>query len=546
LAAAAAVVAVVGIAGISLGQAPRPAVQPRDFSRAGQSIVDYSRGVSQPAMACAALKTVDLGAAVKVLQADEVPPAAGSPGYCHLVGVIEGRIRFEVGLPASWNRRLLQIGNGGMAGEAVPGTGERAAQRVSAVRNGFVFTANDMGHVAEPDGGLAWAEDKPDAVIDFGHRSAHLDNVWARKVAERYYGETVARAYYSGCSTGGRIGYSEAQRYPDDFDGILAGAPVFNLVSLALVNTASGAALARAGLTAEAYTAAVSAPMLAKCDLLDGVKDGVISDPRACRFDVETEAKVCGAPGVAAGQCITPAQAAVLKGLTPDITLKGRRVYPGKILSAENMVRLLPSARAPNPGSRETSDQLLRSMALYPKMGPYPQLTWLTVDLSRDFDRAQPARAVLESTDPDLSAFHTRGGKMITYVGWEDTGVNPRALAEYHQSVAARIGPARAEQTTRLYLVPGMGHCQGGTGAADYFDMMTPLIEWVEAGVAPSSVIGLKRGPDGEAQFSRRLCPYPQAARYLGGDAGNVASYVCAAPAAPPAVAQTRKARRAG
>ena len=493
-----------GAASLSAGQAPAPAAPPRDFSRAGQSIVDYSRGVAEPAMSCASLKTAGFGGEISILSADNVY-AAGAPTYCHVVGLIEGRIRFEVAMPDSWNRRLFQIGNGGMAGEAVPGRGERANQRLGAVRNGFVFTSSDLGHVADGDN-LAWAENHGDAVIDFGHRGTHLNNVWARRVAERYYGDTVARAYYSGCSTGGRQGYSEAQRYPDDFDGILAGAPVFNLASLSLVNTANAAALARAGLTAEAY-AGVSQRMIAKCDMNDGVKDGVISDPRTCNFDVMRDSPICGAPGATAGQCLTPAQAAVLKGMTAEVTVKGRRVYPGKILSAENMARLLPSARAPNPGSRETADQVLRSMVFYPRMGPYPQLNWQTVDLARDFDRAQPARAVLESTNPDLAAFRARGGKMITFSGWEDTGINPRSIFEYWDQVAARMGRASAMDTFRVFMVPGMGHCQGGAGAADYFDMMTPLIEWVEAGVAPTSVIASKRAPDGGAAFTRRLCP---------------------------------------
>lgn len=513
-------------AGASVGQAPNPA-PPRDFSRARQSVVDYSRGVAAPAASCAALKT-GFSPGISILSADEVAAAGGAPAYCHVVALVEGRIRIEVALPASWNRRLMQIGNGGMGGEAVPGVGERANQRAAALRNGFVFTSNDMGHVAAGES-LAWAENKPDAVVDFGHRAAHLDNVWARRVAERYYGNTVARAYYAGCSTGGRQGYSEAQRYPADFDGILAGAPVFNLVSLSVVNTANAAALARSGLTAEAY-GGVAQRMLAKCDGLDGVKDGVIADPRQCRFDVATEAPICGQAGATAGQCITPAQAAVLKAMTAEVQVGKARVYPGKVMSAENMARLLPSARAPNPASRETADQVLRSMALYPKMGPYPQLSWQTVDVARDFNRVQPARAVLEATNPDLSAFVAHGGKMITYVGWEDTGINPRALAEYADAVGARIGKAKADEATRLFMVPGMGHCQGGAGAADYFDMMTPLIEWVEAGVAPQSVIATKRAPDGTTSFSRRLCPHPQVARYGGGDDKDAASYTCQVP----------------
>lgn len=530
-----------GSASVSVGQAPADPAPPRDFSRARQSVVDYSRGVVQPAAGCAALKT-GFASDLAILSADEVAAAGAAPAFCHVVGVIEGRIRVEVALPASWNRRLMQIGNGGMGGEPVPARGDRAAQRAAALRNGFVFTSNDMGHVADGES-LAWAEGKPDAVIDFGHRAAHLDNLWARRVAERYYGNTVARAYYSGCSTGGRQGYSEAQRYPGDFDGILAGAPVFNLVSLSLVNTSNAARLARSGLTAEGY-AGVSQRMIAKCDLLDGVKDGVISDPGQCRFDVLTDSPICGAPGVAPGQCITPAQAAVLKSMTADIVVGGKRVYPGKVLSADNMARLLPSARAPNPASRETADQVLRSMALYPKMGPYPQLSWRTVDLQRDFDRAQPARAVLESTNPDLTAFRARGGKLITYSGVEDTGINPRAIAEYWERVAAVLGRPQAADTFRVFMVPGMGHCQGGAGAADYFDLMTPLIEWVEAGVAPTSIIATKRAPEGGAQFSRRLCPYPQTARYAGGDDRDAASYTCVAP--PAVAAQVQSVRRPG
>jgi hypothetical protein len=541
IAGAAIVAALAGVAGLSFGQAPRPAAAalehaserapPRDFSRARQSIVDYTRGVAAPALTCVALKTADFGPGLKVLSADAAPSAPGGADYCHVVGLIEGRIRVEVALPASWNRRLLQIGNGGVAGEAVPGTGERQAQRLMAVRNGFVFTTNDMGHVATEGDAVAWARDNPDAIVDFGHRAHHLNNLWARRVAERYYGNTVARAYYSGCSTGGRTGYAEAQRYPDDFDGILAGAPVYNLVKLSIVNTANSAVLARSGLTQDQY-AEVGKRMLAKCDMLDGVKDGVISDPRACKFDVRTEAPVCGAAGSTPGQCLTPAQVSALAAIQPDVVVGGKRVYPGKILSSENMGRYLPSPAQPLPPSRETADMILRGMSLYPRNGPYPQLTWQTVDPARDIDRTTAAQAVLDSGNPDIAAFHAHGGKMITYIGWEDTGVNPRTIMEYWDAVAGRLGNPSALDTFRVFMVPGMGHCQGGAGAADYFDMMTPLIEWVEAGVAPQSVIGVKRAQDGAARFSRRLCPYPQAAKYMGGDSADAASYLCAAPAA--------------
>ena len=168
------------------------------------------------------------------------------------------------------------------------------------------------------------------------------------------------------------------------------------------------------------------------------------------------------------------------------------------------------------------------------------------VAAAEDFARTAGAQAVLDSGNPDIAAFRARGGKMMTYIGWEDTGVNPRTIMEYWDQVSGRLGRPAAMDTFRVFMIPGMGHCQGGAGAADYFDMMTPLIEWVEAGVAPQSVIGVKRGPDGATRFSRRFCPYPQSAQYLGGDAADAASYSCVAPPAAATTASAARAKKAG
>ena len=470
-----------------------------------------------PKQACAALQsqtTYDYA----ILSASVVPAAGETPEYCRVLGLIQPEIRFEVSLPAAWNGRLYMFGNGGYAGEALDGQGRQAGAR-RALAKGFATAQTNTGHdaAAEPLGTFAAS---PQKLVDYAFRAVHVTIVTARSLAQAYYAAPAKRAYFDGCSTGGRQGLISAQRFPDDFDGIVNGAPVLNFSGTMIGYVEDQKALTVAPLNADAIKT-VGDAVLAKCDAIDGVKDGVIDDPRRCTFTPLADIPACGGETAAPG-CLTPPQIRTVEAIYAPVIRNGVEMFPGWPVGAEP--GWTPWFTAPNGKGIQWGfgETYLKHIAFgRPNLG----YDWLSFNVNTDLDKIQPARALVDATDPDLSRFKARGGKILSYFGWADPALNPLMGVGYYESVQKKMGPATSE-FYRLFMVPGMSHCSGGAGTST-FDALTPLVQWVEKGVAPET-IAASRVVDGKPVRTRPLCPYPKTAIYKGsGSTDDAANFAC-------------------
>ncbi len=337
----------------------------------------------------------------------------------------------------------------------------------------------------------------------------------------------------------GRQGLISVQRYPGDFDGIVAGAPVLNFTDTVVAYAWTAKALREAPLT-QAKVKAVAAAVLKQCDARDGLGDGLIEDPRKCGFDPERDIAKCAPMPVgtsSAADCLSDAESSTLKKIYGGPLVGGKPFFFGQPVGAEPIGADLFTGKpvtgwdfwiiaGPGPSRQfQYGETFIRYFA-FPQQDP--NADWLKVDFDKDNLRMERARRMLNATDPDLSAFQKRGGKMITYFGWADTALNPLMAIDYYEQAAAKSGPA-IRDFYRLYMMPGVFHCRGGFGP-DRLDAMTALIDWVERGTAPDTLLATKM-EDGKVVRTRPLCPYPQVARYKGsGSVDAAASFECRAP----------------
>jgi feruloyl esterase len=345
----------------------------------------------------------------------------------------------------------------------------------------------------------------------------------------------LRRSYFDGCSTGGRQGLISAQRFPEDFDGIVVGAPVLNFGGTMISYVMSQRALGAAPIAPEKLKIIADA-VYRKCDAVDGVADGLIDDPRRCAFKPSADLPRCAAD-TDGPACFTGAQLRALETIYGAVKRNGAEVFPGWPVGAE----IAPPASGGPPGSSASGwfpwfvgspnlqpIQISFGETFFKYMAfekPNPSYDWQTFNVDADLDKLQWTRSVLDATDPDLSRFKARGGRIVSYFGWADPALNPMMGVNYYESVLQKLGPATTD-FYRLFMVPGMFHCQGGIGTGT-FDALTPLIEWVEKGTAPESIVGLKL-VDGKVVRSRPLCPYPAVAKYKGsGSIDEAANFVC-------------------
>ena len=490
----------------------------------------------KPREACQALVALT-GYEFAVISATVLPATADTPGFCRVWGQIPPEIRFEVDLPAVWNGRLYMFGNGGYAGEALDGRG-RVANAQRGLARGFVVAQTNTGHDAatEPLGSFAAS---PQKLIDYAFRAVHVTALTAKRLAQAYYGTAPRRSYFDGCSTGGRQGLISAQRFPDDFDGILVGAPVLDFTGTMIGYATIQRALAAAPI-APAKLKILADAVYAKCDAADGLADGLIDDPRRCAFRPAADLPAC--PDDADGPaCFTAAQLKALETVYGGTKRSGADFFPGQQFGTEIAP---PGAAGPmsagawvpwligpaNAQSIQTSfgETFFRYLAFG---RPNLKYDWTSFNVDTDLDKVQWASTLLDATDPDLSRFRARGGKILSYHGWADPALNPLMAIRYYESVLARLGPT-TPGFYRLFMVPGMLHCSGGVGVSS-FDAFTPLVEWVENGAPPDTIVG-SRTVDGKVSRTRPLCPYPQVARYKGlGSIDDAASFACAAPERP-------------
>lgn len=463
------------------------------------------------------------------------------PGFCRVAGELrpsaDSNIRFEVWLPAQgWNGRLLGGGNGGFAG-SIP-----YRQMAGYLMRGFAVAGTDAGHEADA-GDASWAWKHPEKVKDFGWRAIHLTAQRAKAIVDAYYGKPADHAYFDACSDGGREALMEAQRFPEDYDGILAGAPA-NAWSTML----AGGAVVMQSLMVDpnAYIPDgklrfIERASLAACDGLDGVKDGVIGDPAQCHFDPQ----VLLCKGSDSSECLTQPQIHSLNVLYGGVRdAQGGLVWPGFSMGDETGWRAWITGESPGGSA---GSLYVENYFRYMVTGD-PKANVLAIG-EDELLRASKEKgaADLDATNPDLSRFQARGGKLILYHGWNDPAISPSNTISYFESVQRQMGAGQTASFVRLYMVPGMEHCTGGPGASGFgqlgiptasgskFGVFDQLENWVEKGSDSGEVIATKygAGKDGamEKVFTRPLCAWPSVARYSGsGDPNDAANFSCVAP----------------
>lgn len=499
--------------------APGLFAQPAQFSDWRNTVLP-DRAQARPRMACADLMSLT-GYELTMVTTTTVPAAGEASEHCRVMGQIQPEVRFEVSLPAVWNGHLYMFGNGGYAGESLDAA-PRVATARRALARGFAVTQTNTGHEAamEPLGSFAVNSQK---FLDYAHRAVHVTAMAAKKILQTYYGSGSRHAYFDGCSTGGRQGLIAAQRFPEDFDGIVVGAPVLNFTGTMMSYHAYQRALNSAAISS-AHLTLVANTAYAKCDAADGVADGVIDDPRACGFDVIRDVPRCSNES-GGSNCLTAAQAHGIAAIHQPIMRGTSEVMPAWPVGVTGWA---PWFVAP-PNGRPIQINFGETFFRYMAFGKAdPSYDWLTFNLDTDFDKLALSRSVLDATNPDLARFKARGGKILSYYGWADPALNPMMGVKYYEAVTSSTGPSTSD-FYRLFMVPGMAHCGGGMGV-NSFDSFTPLVEWVENGRAPQAIIA-SRIVDGKTIRTRPLCPYPQVAKYKGsGSTDDAANFSCAAP----------------
>lgn len=441
-------------------------------------------------------------------------PKGASKPFCRVALTIEKQIEVEVWLPKDWNGRFQGVGNGGYLGDFnFPAAGAAIAQ-------GYAAATTDTGHKAKHPFDPDWVKGNPQAVLDFGHRAHHLMAVVAKQVVTAHYGKPANRSYYSGCSSGGWQGLTEIQKYPEDYDGVVSGAPASNFSRL----QAHGILIAQldkrdpAGKLDAAAGGVLVAAAVAKCDGNDGIRDGVIDRPDQCTFDpAEVQCKAG-----ATTNCLTAPQVARAKQFYGRRkSAGGLQLYPGAAYGAA------PIPLVPGAADAEPVPPMI--LVAYGDKGPGWTMDTFEPDkhlifVEQRFDPDLGARKT------DLSAFQKRGGKLILYHGWADDLLSPYNSIDYYEAVEKKMGRETTAGFARLFMAPGMAHCAGGPGP-NSFDAVDAVVKWVEQGTAPAQLIATHVDAAGKRGRTRPLCPYPQIAKYTGsGSTDEAANFRCSAP----------------
>lgn len=478
-------------------------------------------------LASLALPDTSIKTAVEVPAGSFTPPGSttpltGLPAFCRVVGVIAPAINFEVWLPLSgWNNRFQGVGNGGLAGSISYGA------LATALREGYATASTDTGHLSSDTTWLTNAQQ----LIDYGYRAIHEITVKSKAIVESFYTQPARYSYFNGCSTGGGQGLMQAQRYPADYDGILAGAPNWDQISL----RAGGHVWAwvashltsASGLTATQFNL-LNKAALAKCDAIDGLADGIIDDPRRCKFDPGTLACASGQDPTT---CLTAPQLAAVRKIYAGGTspTTGARIWPGYLPGSEL-------------GWNQTTGALpFGAATTFFRFAVFknPTYDFLNFDFDRDTALARQGFAsILVADSPNLRRFKRRGGKLLLYHGFADPLITTTATLDYYGKLLDFFEDRREHHSetmdevrefARLFLIPGMGHCSGGPGT-DTFDGMGALVDWVENGRAPRRILA-SHLTNGVVDKTRPLCVYPSTAVYAGsGDPNRAENFVCRTP----------------
>lgn len=468
------------------------------------------RSLTLPNTTITVVQTVSAGAFTQPTDAAAIQAFRELPAFCRVAATLtpslDSDVKIEVWLPASgWNGKFQAVGNGGWAGSI------RYASLAAALQEGYAAAATDTGHTGNNS---LFAIGHPEKLVDYAYRAVHETAVQAKSIISAYYSRGARLSYWSGCSLGGRQGLMAAQKYPGDFDAIVAGAPVNAKTHNDIWNLAVSVPVLKdpASVVPAAKLAMVNRAVVQACDARDGVTDGILNDPRDCTFDVA--ALQCTAGD--AESCLTAAQVVAIKrGYEPARTAQGVEVFPGKERGGEMGWGRFLSGSVPN--TTTPTFQLLYSN---------PDWDGRTFDLERDLKNAdEKLGLVLNATNPDLRAFKARGGKLLIYHGWNDNQISPRNSIDYYTSVLTTMGP-KQDSWIRLFMVPGMDHCAGGPGP-NQVNYVRALERWRESGMAPDRLIA-SRMIKNQVNMTRPLCPYPQVAQYTGvGSTNDAANFVC-------------------
>lgn len=510
-----------------------------------------SAAESQDANVCESLSSARN---LTILSSALVPAQGDVPSHCYVRGLISPSTHYHVQLPLpqNWNGRFLMWGDGGKDGD-LDFANERLGQ-------GYAVANSNTGHDSAVEPGSQFGLNNRQAEIDFGYRSVHLTTVAGKALVEDYYRSPPEYSYFEGCSTGGRQGLMEAQRFPQDFDGIVAGAPVnfYQAMNAAGVwwlqrmfkdNFAGNLAVDTDGdgtFESVGLINLLHEQVLAKCDANDGIVDGIVSSPQSCEFNpVQDLNPLMCAEGASSDTCFTSAQVQTINDFySGPYDDQGKILYPGKALGSElEWVNLYtPNARNNNAPSMLVGPagdhvnylfyendpgvviaDMTKPYEVGGQNGQLPEFSWIDFDINDLSEgKATLMQSIMDATDTDLTRFlQDHNGKLLMYHGWSDSLSSAKATVQYFQDMVQQTFEGSydlAGESTRFFLAPGMGHCGGGNGPNSW-DKLADLVRWVEQGDAPDSIVA-QRISRGEVENERLLCPFPQQAHYIGAAAG--------------------------
>ena len=447
------------------------------------------------------------------------------PAFCRVAATLrpstDSDIRIEVWMPlANWNGKFQGVGNGGLAGSITYTGGSGGLERgmAEALTRGYATASTDTGHVGNT---AAPFLGHPEKLVDFAYRAVHEMTIAAKAIINAFYDTNPKLSYWNGCSLGGRQALIEAQRFPADYDGIIAGAPVISQTRLATWGTHVGQAALKEppNVIPSSKYPMIHRAVVNACDAVDGLKDGLIDDPTRCRFDFKT----IECRGEDSASCLTTPQVASAQKITnPVIHPKtGETIFPGLALGTELGWATRIGGPAPNFLGTDYFKYIFYKD---------PNWDWRTFDLESAVALADRVDyGMLNPTNPDLRTFIQRGGKLLLYHGWSDQNFSAPSTINYYERVREMVGSGRIGDSARLFLAPGMGHCGGGEGP-NVFDPVAALEQWVENGHAPGTIIASHRTA-GKVDRTRPLCPYPQVAKYRGtGSIDEAVNFTCQSP----------------
>ena len=474
-------------------------------------------GAAQAQTACQSLTSLTL----PDVKFTEAVSLAEPVAHCKVSGVIGKETKFAIWLPATWNGRFVMGGQGGFAGVVE----SQAIGMMDGLRKGYATAGTDTGHVGTVAGGQ-WALGDMERIVNYGHLAPHRVTEVAKSVVKTHYGKAAEKSYFAGCSNGGRQALMAAQRYPDDYDGIVVGAPVVDFVGVAATDTDISAKMypdpnnLSAPILNKADREALGKAVLAKCDKLDGLEDGIMTDPRKCAFEAKTMA--CKGPNK--DGCLNPQELAAVEAIVQGPRAGGKLYHPPFPYGGESFEagwgRWMTGAKdAVAPGVPSLfygfGVHFMRYFVMQDANWDYRKL-----DLPGLAKKSELIQKTVSPTDPDLSAFRSSGGKLLVYHGWLDTALSPLMTTAYLDKVYAK--DAQAKNDVRAFMLPGVLHCGGGPGP-DQIDYLGALDKWVGGGPAPDELpAGFKDGG------ARKVCAYPKLPAYKGtGDGKRADQFEC-------------------